>query len=168
MPSIHFRRGLQSHTGTWRVSQQEIPSLKCRAKWAMTSPLLQPASPQETNFFTKRRYLGTSSFLSSVLRSKHCGQAEPPSTDACEAPSGLRSGGQGQLSSAGSGVSVREQTLQVPFKDVAGGRGCGWGGPKTAPAARARWLQPLPVDRGIGFGLCLQGWFWFLSRDVLM
>lgn len=57
MPSIHFRQGPQSHTGTSRVSQQEIPSLKCRAKWTMTSPLIPSSNltVHRNQLLTKRK-----------------------------------------------------------------------------------------------------------------
>lgn len=105
-----------------------------------------------TNFFTKRRYLGTSSFLSSVMRSRHCGQAEPLSTDACEAPSGLGSPGLSQLCSAGSGVCLREQSLQFHLKMWLGEEGVagvalkqhqlpGQGGCKLS-----LWIEALGLD----------------------
>lgn len=112
-----------------------------------------------TNFFTKRRFLGTSSFLSSMLRSRHCGQAEPLSTDACEAPLGLGSPGHSQLSSAGSGVRVREQSLEFHLKMWLGQEGV---------AGVAPQRHPLPGQGGCNLSLWIEALVWTLPPGMVL
>lgn len=94
-----------------------------------------------------------------MLRSNHFSQDEPVSTYTMKAQLCWKAVSTSNAPQHSSGISTWEQPLQLPFKDMAGGKGSGWGGTKTAPAARARWLQPFPMEMGAGFGLFLQGWF---------